>query len=101
MEHFVQFGITIDDERIQDLVLRNAERNITAAIKKDFETAIFGDRSCWSSSRNVSPWLENQLKIFLDDHKDEILERASNNLVERMLRMKVVKEKVATIAAEA
>lgn len=101
MEHVVQFGISIDDKMIQDRVLDKAERNITEAIKKDFEKAVFGERSYYSSRDQLSPWMEVKLKAFLAENKDGILEKAAAALAEKMARMKVVKEKVAEIIGEA
>ena len=46
-------------------------------------------------SEHVSPWVQKQIEKFLADHKDEIINKAADHLSDKLLRTKMVKEKVA------
>lgn len=98
MEHIVQFGINIDDEAIQSLIMKNAEENITRAIQKDFEEAIFEHSYYGNRREGLTSWMTAHIDKFFEDNKDAIVEKAAAGLVEKMARMKAVKEAAAKVA---
>lgn len=103
MEHIVQFAIGIDDEKIRDNITQNAEKTITKNIEQQvrdrlFESSYYGGHADEKSRLNA--YSERIIDNFLEKHKDEIVEKASAYLAEKLMRSKVVKEAVAKTVKE-
>lgn len=96
MEHLVQFTISMDDKKITDSVEKNAEKVIINDLKTQVSKVFFNSRynpySGYVSFEGPSDWTKDVLKEFLEEHKDEIIKLASEDLAGRMSRMKAVKE---------
>lgn len=102
MEHIIQFGVTIDDEAIENRIVENAEKSITADIKKNVEASIFdkkgvgyysggGTKICLSNVGEsiVSDWLK--------DNSDKIIELAAQMVADKVYRSKAWKAKYGEI----
>ena len=114
MEHIVQFAIGIDDEAIVKRVTDSAEKQIVDGLKAKYESEIEHqifkfERSGWGSSTKMvkaglSDWVNELVIKLLEDNKEEIIERASEKLADKMSRTKAIKaamvEKVAPEASE-
>ena len=100
MEHIVQFGIGIDDDAIREIVMKKAEKSIVEDLKKDIRSEIIREifvcDSDWYGKDykrvGLQDWVNDLVVKLLEDHKTEIIERASERLADKMSRTKAVKE---------
>lgn len=91
MEHIVQFAISIDDQTIQKRLEENAYDDIINKLMRECKKSLprkYSDVD-WR-------WLvEDILGVFVENHKDEIIDAAAKNLCESYKRTKAYKEKMA------
>lgn len=103
MEHILQFGINIDDNAIVEAVTRKAEREIVNGLKNrveaNIENALYA-KSYYRNEKNLQSWVVSEFVNFLDKNKDEIIERASEKLADKLCRTKAVKEAVGNVLKE-
>ena len=93
MEHIIQFGVTIDDRKIEEEVIKQA----TDSIRKKVEDM---DRRSWNDDSILSKIAEEEISKYISDHKDEILDKAISKLMANMMKTKVVKAKLNDIKEE-
>lgn len=96
-EHIVQFGVGIDEDVIMERVYNSAEKAITEELKQEFKRVIF-DTDRWGNRSGLTDWMQDKLNDFLTENRDVIIEKATALLVDKMSRMKVVKEAAAEVA---
>lgn len=97
MEHIVQFAISIDDKTIQKKLEENAYNDILNELisewkegmpKKDTWGYNKGDKIDWQAmTRSI-------MYDFCQEHKDDIIAQAANNLCDSFRRTKAFKEKM-------
>lgn len=101
MEHIVQFAIGIDDEAISKTIKEKAEEEIIDSIKKDVAMTMF-EVNGYSFSKivnknNPKPWVKDFVKAVIEEHKDEIISGAIEELAKNLAKTKVVKEALAKV----
>lgn len=96
MEHIVQFGITIDDDAIRRLVEAKATNAVVKGLKQSLFRLGYNDEPL-----GISGDVEEIIEMFLEEHKQEIIDAAAERLAERLVRTKAVKEAVAKTVKEA
>lgn len=94
MEHIVQFAIGIDDNAIREKVEANAEKEIIKSIKQDVANKLFNS---WYRNANpekdpLSEFSKGIIEKFLEQHQEEILEKAAVHLADKLARTKKGKE---------
>lgn len=95
MEHLIQMTINVDDKKIVESIERNAEKTITENLDKEVKKIIFNFENDWHGNgriRGVSDWTEDRLNEFLEKHKDQIIDLASDKLADKMYKSKKVRE---------
>lgn len=100
MEHILQFGINIDDDKIIKLIEEKGyddivNRLVAEAKKKLPKTSYYDSEIDW---RRL---VDNLLMDFIDENKDLIIDKAADKLVESYSRTKRFKEKMALSLEEA
>lgn len=96
MEHIVQFAIGIDDEAIVKRVTENAEREIIKNIQQQVTNRIFS--AYWSNANadpktdRLSTFSEQIFLKFLEENKEDLLDKAAKLLAERLAKTKKGKE---------
>lgn len=90
MEHIVQIGVSVDDDRIEKAVVESA----TKAITKEMREHIF---SYYGSS--LTGTAEDIVENCIKEWKPEIIEKAAELVAESMKRSKAYREKVKEITA--
>lgn len=102
MEHIVQFGISVDDDAIKKNIERNVQNQVVNIIKQDCMKALVGKKECsnFEYTGKIDELINNTVKDFLELHKEEIIEKTSNKLVERLTKTKAVKDMVASTLDE-
>ena len=94
MEHIVQFAIGIDDEAIKERIEATAEKQIRQNIERQIRNSLFEARYYGADADEKSRMNSVALRIvetFLEKHKDELLEKASEHLAEKLARTKAAK----------
>lgn len=91
MEHIVQFGISIDDERIRESVERQAA---SAIIKEISDNIAMSIRSRYSRSKEED-WriiVEDKAADFVKENADAILDCAISLVAEKMQKSKAYRD---------
>lgn len=98
MEHVIQFAVRIDDDRIVNLVEANASKQIIGELKQQVANRIFSanyyDKNADPSRDQLSEASVKIVSDFLKDNKDNIVERASEILADKMFKSKTIREKI-------
>ena len=95
MEHIVQFGITIDDDAIRRHVEGKAADAVVRGLKQSLFKLGYNDKPL-----GISGDVEEIIEMFLEEHKQEIIDAAAERLADRLVRTKAVKEAVAKTVKE-
>ena len=96
MEHIIQFGIGIDDDRIREVIESKAEKEIMEELKTAATRAVFKYDE-WRSQPTRCPteFFTERVDAFLDKNRDELLRLAADRLVEKLVRTKAVKDMIS------
>lgn len=90
----INIPINIDEDLFNKLVETDYERKIEDRIYKDIKKAL-EERSGYYNKRmtdGILALVDNQIDDLLKEHKDAIIEAASDKLAERLARTKKAKE---------
>lgn len=104
MEHIVQFAVGIDDDAIVKEVTKYARDQIIKDLNQQVKENVFDIyKSGWGAETNkgLQNWAKDRIDIFLNENKEEILNRVTSRLVDRVMGSKAMKEIVADIKKEA
>ena len=88
MEHIVQIGVSVDDDRIEKAVVESA----TKAITKEMREHIFS-----YYGGGLTGTAEEIVQNCINEWKPEIIEKAAELVAESMKRSKAYKEKLKEI----
>lgn len=91
MEHVVQFGINIDDDVISQAVVNEATKQIVAELKEQMFIRSYYDNKYHDLSKAAC----NTIQDWLEDHKDEIINKTVDELVDILKNRKAFKDKLA------
>lgn len=98
MEHVVQFGICIDDERIRAAIEKSAEEKIMKELTRQIMNHVFDGGYYGQGAKPSDPlqqWCVKYFDDFLAQNREVILDRAAERLADRMSRTKAAKEMLA------
>lgn len=90
MEHILQIGVCVDDKAIEAGAMKSLSENLSGKIRKEMF-----DR--YGNFSDVSKMIT---KEWLDEHKEELLDKTADALLEYLKRTKVVKEMVCDVKKE-
>lgn len=106
MQHIFNIAIDMDDERIVNAVCEKAESKIIEKLEHDVEDTMFSHYG-WSSDRwnpnkrnGLSEILQDKFEEFLDENRDDILNRAGKYLAEKLSRTKKARELLGDLEKE-
>lgn len=94
MDHLVQFTISIDDAHIAQMVEQKAAKAMEDEVLKVCKSYIGCERNYWGDNE-PGPALKKAIDDFMNDNREEIIDRAADKLAERLSRIKIVKEAAA------
>ena len=101
MEHIVQFAINIDDKTIQNRIEEHAYTDVLNKLTKEAMDTVFVHTNAYSRENMWKTVLVGALQRFLEERKDEIIDKAANMLADRFQRTKKYREAMgATIAKD-
>lgn len=92
MEHIVQFAIGIDDKAIQNRIEEYAYKDVLDKIVKETMDTVFAHTNAYSRDTMWKNLMEDALQRFLEERKDEIIDKAANTLADRFQRTKKYRE---------
>lgn len=98
MEHIVQFAIGIDDKAIQHRIKEYAHKDVLDKIAKETMDTVFAHTNAYSRE-NMRKTME-ALRSFLEERKDEIIDKAANMLADRFQRTKKYREAMGAVIAK-
>lgn len=100
MEHIVQFAINIDDKTIQNRIEEHAYRDVLDKLTKNAVDSVFAHTNTYSRELMWEKLLDNALQRFLEERKDEIIDKAANTLADRFQRTKKYREAMGAAIAK-
>ena len=83
MEHIVQFAINIDDKTIQNRIEEHAYTDVLNKLTKEATDTVFAHTNAYSRENMWKTVLVGALQRFLEERKDEIIDKAANMLADR------------------
>lgn len=98
MEHVVQFGICVDDEKIRAAIEKSAEEKIIKDLMQQIMNHVFDAGYYGSDAKPSDPlkeWCIKHFDSFLEQNREVILDRAAERLADRLCRIKAAKEMAA------
>lgn len=96
MEHIVQFAINIDDKTIQNRIEEHAYRDVLDKLAKEATDTVFAHTNAYSRENMWRNLMVDALQRFLEERKDEIIDKAANMLADRFQRTKKYREAMGT-----
>ena len=100
MEHIVQFAINIDDKTIQNRIEEHAYTDVLAKLTKEATDTVFAHTNAYSRENMWNSLLVAALRSFLEERKDEIIDKAANMLADRFQRTKIYREAMGDAIAK-
>lgn len=100
MEHIVQFAIGIDDETIQNRIEEHAYSDVLNKLTKNAVDSVFSHSSAYTRDIMWEGLMGEALQSFLEERKDEIIDKAANMLADRFQRTKKYREAMAAVIAK-
>lgn len=101
MEHIVQFGISIDDEVIKKTIMNQAVNEMKKIIREDISREMSGSEyGSWQYNNKIREFAKEVTQNFLEDNKDEIIEKTTDKLAEKLVKTKAVKQAVEDMMAK-
>lgn len=94
MDHLVQFTISIDDAHIAQMVEKEASKALKDEVINVCQSHIGCKREYWGNTE-PGPMLKKAVDQFMNDNREEIIDKAADKLAERLSRTKIVKEAAA------
>ena len=92
MEHIVQFAIGIDDKAIQNRIEEYAYKDVLDKLAKNAVDSVFAHTNAYSRENMWKTLMADALQRFLEERKDEIIDKAANMLADRFQRTKTYRE---------
>lgn len=97
MEHIVQFDIGIDDKAIQNRIEEHAYEDVLDKLTKKAMDSVSRNTSAYSQALTWKTLMEDALQSFLEERKDEIIDKAANMLADRFQRTKKYREAMGAV----
>lgn len=94
MEHLIQISIAMDDKSIA----KQVEDSLVTKIHKDIYEKYFEKE--WKSDRRIEFICHEEVKRLIEENKDEIINRAVEQIKRSVLKTNAFKEKFDDITGE-
>lgn len=92
MEHIVQFGVTVDDDAIKNLIVNKVSEMVVKEVKREL-----GVDNKYLSNGVVTKMVSDEVQNQFNLHKEEIIEATAKALAEKLIKTKLVKERVSKV----
>lgn len=94
MEHIIQFGITVDDDRICKTIEERAEKDVLKHLCQRVDNMLFNSRyygERGDPSAGPKQWVCDHLDAWLVEHNDALIECAAKYLADKLSRTKAAR----------
>ena len=97
-EHVVQVGFSFDEDKIIDSMTKSLEKKLSSEVEDGVRKNFFKkDDYYGSSTPAMAEWV---MKVWLEEHKDEVIQETASMLVEKLWRTKAVKDMMKAVGEE-
>lgn len=93
MEHIIQFGVTVDDDKIEKLITEQASKALIEQVEN------FNKRSYYEDG-NLDRMFREEVKRFIDYNKDILMDKAVKKVVDDIKHSRKYQEALKTCIAE-
>lgn len=97
MEHIVQFAVSVDDARIQQIMEESAAKQITEEIMKFTNGTDYSGKPRRADAENLKPIFVEEISKCVKEHADEIIRLAVAELSKNMMKTNKVKEAIQSL----
>ena len=98
MEHIVQFAIGMDDEAIRKRIEEHAYQDALKGVTNQVWHTLFpGYINDYSRDEQLKTLVVDALSGFMEEHRDEIIDKSVNLLVDRFSRTKKFREAMGAV----
>lgn len=95
MEHIVQFGISIDDNRIQEAIEKNAYQSVIDNLVKEAKKQLPRQGYYGNGDVDWNSMAKQVIMELVEGKEEEIIELAADKLADSFKRTKLYKEKMS------
>lgn len=91
----INIPLQIDEERMEEVLQKDYEGKVLDEITKYIKATLSKQSSNYYGDKvidGMQALIENRIDIFLDEHKEEIIETAAKELANKLARSKKGKE---------
>ena len=97
-EHVVQVGFSFDEDKIIDSMCESLEKKLSKEIEDGVRKNFFKKNDYYGNDiPSMAQWV---MKVWLNEHKDEVIQETASMLVEKLWRTKAVKDMVKAVGEE-
>ena len=93
MEHVIQFGVTIDDKKIEDTIIEQASNEIIEEVYKF-------TKPNWNDDSEFVKICKKEIKSYMDKNIDKIIDKLIKEMAKNALNRKAVKSTISNIEKE-
>lgn len=97
MEHVIQFGVTIDDKKIEDTIIEQASNEIKSRITEEVDKFT---KPSWYDDSEFVKICKNEIKSYMDKNMDKIIDKLIKEMAKKALNRKAVKSTISNIEKE-
>ncbi len=105
MEHILNIAFDFDDNRVRNVIERQACEQVISKLSKDIENALAAEATGRYYNRDqagdgIAAIAKARVDRIIDDNKDVIIQEAAKQLADRLMRTKAVKNAVEAAVKE-
>lgn len=103
MQHIMQIAFDFDDDKVRGIAEQKVENNMDDIIKGIILDQIAPMKREFHTGKETRDWskldkmVKDYVSVLIDDHKDEIIQKAAENLADSYKRTKAWKEKAGEV----
>ena len=105
-QHVINIAFDFDDEKVKTTAENTIDKEMHKIVKDAIYDRLAPIENSWYSSKNERNWsrfnnkIDDQIREFIDDHKEEVIERAASKVAESVKRTKAWKDKFGEATAD-
>ena len=105
MEHILNIAFDFDDNRVRNVIEKQACEQVINKLAKDIENALAAEASGYYYNRSkvgdsIAAIAKSRVDRIIDDNKDIIIQEAAKQLADRLMRTKAAKNAVDAAVKE-
>ena len=105
MEHILNIAFDFDDNRVRNVIEKQACEQVINKLSKDIEKALAAEASGYYYKRSkvgdgIAAIAKSRVDRIIDDNKDIIIQEAAKQLADRLMRTKAAKNAVEAAVKE-